>query len=437
MMNFSHALKTYLFSLIDEMDLHHQQYTKNPKTDFSRSKKWSFKNTLLFILSMEGNSLKNELLKFFDFDSNLPSASSFVQRRAQILPSAFETLFHSFTAYDKRSATTYGYQLIAVDGSSIAIPRNPFDKATLRKTGKDNEYNAIHLNCLYNLNKRLYIDAITQTAHERDENSAVQHMVDRYAGSENTIFIMDRGYECYNSIAHIEQMGMYYIIRGKDITSNGIAASLKDQLPGDDTFDFTTSFFLSKKNTMNVKKHPEIYKRIRKEQTFDFFTDGSVYYPMNIRIVRFPISDTTYEVILTNLPAQVTPELLKELYHKRWGIETSFRELKYSIGLNAFHSKNYQFIQQEIWARLLLYNFCEMITTRIVIVQKPKNKYNYQINYTNAIFICRKLLTIKKQKFSYDIEKLIQRELLPIRAERSFTRKIKGHSAISFIYKIY
>ena len=140
-MNFSNTLKSHLLSLIDEMASHPQDFTKNPKTDFSRTKKWSFKKTILFMLSMEGNSLKNELLKFFDFNSNLPSASSFIQRRAQILPSTFETLFKSFTSFDKRFQATYGYQLIAVDGSAVAIPRNAADKATLRKVGKDNEYN--------------------------------------------------------------------------------------------------------------------------------------------------------------------------------------------------------------------------------------------------------------------------------------------------------
>ena len=50
-------------------------------------------------------------------------------------------------------------------------------------------------------------------------------------------------------------------------------------------------------------------------------------------------------------------EEIKELYHKRWGIETSFRELKYAIGLSALHSKKRESIKQEIYARLLLYNF--------------------------------------------------------------------------------
>lgn len=43
---------------------------------------------------------------------------------------------------------------------------------------------------------------------------------------------------------------------------------------------------------------------------------------------------------MTNLDRTEFPlEEIKELYNKRWGIETSFRELKYAIGLNALHSK--------------------------------------------------------------------------------------------------
>lgn len=70
-------------------------------------------------------------------------------------------------------------------------------------------------------------------------------------------------------------MGMYYIIRSKDISSNGIVASLKEQLPDNDTFNAMTSFFLSQKNTTNVKKYPKLYKIIRSDQSFDFFNEDS------------------------------------------------------------------------------------------------------------------------------------------------------------------
>lgn len=34
----------------------------------------------------------------------------------------------------------------------------------------------------------------------------------------------------------------------------------------------------------------------------------------------------------------------------RWGIETAFRELKYTIGITAFHAKKRELIKQEIYA---------------------------------------------------------------------------------------
>ena len=79
----------------------------------------------------------------------------------------------------------------------------------------------------------------------------------------------------------------------------------------------------------------------------------------------------------------------------RWGIETSFRELKYAIGLNSFHSRKRDFIKQEIYARLTLYNFCERIIKKVTL-PKRKRKYDYQINFTRAFHILREYLRIKK-----------------------------------------
>lgn len=46
---------------------------------------------------------------------------------------------------------------------------------------------------------------------------------------------------------------------------------------------------------------------------------------MSFRIVRFPISKTAYECIVTNLPAdEFQAERIKALYFARWGIEHHF-----------------------------------------------------------------------------------------------------------------
>ena len=127
---------------------------------------------------------------------------------------------------------------------------------------------------------------------------------------------------------------------------------------------------------------------------------------------------------------------IKALYHMRWGIETPFRELKYSIGLTHFHSKKPDYIRQEIWARLILYNFCEAITTKTVMRQSNRiRKHCYQLNFTRAIHICRFFLSIRKGA-PPDVESLISRELLPVRPGRTDPRKVKPQAAVSFLYRV-
>ena len=78
-------------------------------------------------------------------------------------------------------------------------------------------YNQIHLNALYDLQARTYADAIIQPARLENENKAVCEMIDRYQGEVKTVFIADRGYESYNIFAHVQEKGMFFLVRVKDI----------------------------------------------------------------------------------------------------------------------------------------------------------------------------------------------------------------------------
>lgn len=433
-MNFSTKVKKKLFELIDEMDSCHWLFTKNPEKDFSREKKWSFGNTLKFMVSMEGKSLKDELLEYFDFSNTTPTNSSFNQRRAQILPEAFEFLFHEFTnQFQQRDAQYKGLRLIACDGSSLDIAHNPRDETTYFQSSPSMKgFNQLHLNVLYDLCQRIYVEAEIQPGRLANEDSAMCHMIDRYEG-EKALFIADRNYESYNIFAHVEQKGMYYLIRVKDINSSGMLRSMN--LPDTDSFDTDKTFLLTRKQTKAIKADKEKYRFISTSSPFDYLDlHKNKFYEMNMRIVRFPISKDSFECIITNLPRnEFSSEEVKWLYQKRWGIETSFRELKYAIGLTRFHAKKVEYIEQEIWVRMLLYNFCEIITTRVVVTQKEHRKHIYQVNYTRAIRIC--VFFLRTEKSPPDVESLIRRELLPVRPGRSNPRKVRPTSHISFLYR--
>lgn len=436
-MNFSSEVKRKLLSLISEMDNYHWLFTKHPEVDFSRVKKWSFEETVKFILFMEGKSLKDELLEYFEFGTHTPSNSSFNQRRAQILPEAFEFLFKEFSkSFCKYELGYNGYRLLACDGTDLCIAHNPTDKTTYIQTSENAQgYNVLHLSMLYDLHSRTYVDGIIQSKKNENEKIAMCTMVDRYDGPKNTIFIGDRGFENYNAFAHVEKRGMYYLIRVKDINSNGIASTHKFRTYP--VFDEWKNVTLTRKQTKEVKENPEKFRIVMKQTPFDYLDlHENKFYEIKMRIVRFPISSNSYECIITNLPEDIFPsEKIKELYHMRWGIETSFRELKYAIGLTRFHSKKIEYIKQEIWARLLLYNFCEIITAKVIVEKKENRKYDYQLNYTRAIRICCYFVALKKGKSPPDVESLIGRELLPVRPGRKDPRKVKPQATVSFLYR--
>ncbi|WP_040381268.1 transposase [Enterocloster hominis (ex Hitch et al. 2024)] len=117
--------------------------------------------------------------------------------------------------------------------------------------------------------------------------------------------------------------------------------------------------------------HPEsepLYRYICKAVPFDLITDSRPEYRMQLRVVRFQIAEGGYENIITNLPAdEFSLEQIKHIYHLLWGQETSFRDLKHTIGTENFHSGSPKYIEFEILCRMTLYNFCTIITMEVPI----------------------------------------------------------------------
>lgn len=436
MNEYANSIRSKLDTVVDQLNVYSRLFVSNPEKDFIRKRKLDFKEMINILLSMGGNSLKLELMKYFSYDSEAATCSAFVQQREKILPRALEYLFNEFTSLAVNPSYYHGYRMLAVDGSELCFAQNKKDTETYVCTSeKVKGYNLLHLNAIFDLCSRVYVDAIVQPIKKKNESQGLIDMVDRSDIKEPVILVADRGYESYNAFEHIKQKRWNYVIRVKDINSNGIASKLS-QL-NQETFDIEFNTLLTRRQTKEVKEHPEKYTFKASNQKFDYLSDGDKGdYPMNFRVVRFAISENTYEVIITNLPKEDFPvERIKEIYHMRWGIETSFRELKYAIGLTNFHSKKVAHILQEIFARLTMYNFCEIITTHVVIQQKDR-KYSYQVNFTIAISICLHYFKSRNAETPPNVEALIQKNILPLRYGRKDPRKVNSKSSVSFIYRV-
>ncbi|WP_337104444.1 IS4 family transposase [Paenibacillus sp. YIM B09110] len=436
---YAHSLKTKLTSLIREMAAYPAPFVKNPEKDFTRKKKLPFETVMQLLISMGGNSIYKELLESQGYDVNTATTSAFVQQRNKILPSAVEFLFHAFTQSYTDIKDYRGYRLLAIDGSDLHIATDSAATDTYFQSQKNSKgYNLLHLNAAYDLCNRLYVDAIVQPRRLSNEGRALAEMVDRSPIKGKTIAIADRGYESYNNFAHLERKGWNYVIRVKDLNSSGILSGLR--LPSGGEFDRDFHLTLTKKQTKEVKTHPEIYRFVPSHSTFDFLDlRENLFYPISFRVVRFVLPNGTYETVITNLSAaEFPPDELKSIYNMRWGIETSFRALKYTVGLTSFHAKKQESIAQEVFARMILYNFAEMMTSHVVISQMDK-RYAYQVNFTVAVHVCRHFLRSRSDRPPPDVEALIRKNILPIRPIRpgqQNTRKIRWKSVVSFVYRV-
>ena len=360
MKNYPKYIKKTLFSVIHDMAKHPENFCRCPEKDFTRNRKLPFEKLLTLLIKMGGHALRDEMMDCLAFKETPASVSALVQQRSKLLPEALEYLFREFTNRCHNPKRYKGYRLLAVDGSDLQFTANPNDPLSyFPGVNGQKPYSFLHLNALYDLNSNLYLDAVVQKRRAANENAALISMVDRSEIRGPVIITADRGYESYNTLEHISRKGWKYLIRVRE--SRGITSALS--LPEGD-FDVPVQIFLTRKQTNAVKAlmkmYPEKYRILPGHVNFEFLPKGSSdFYPLSFRVVRFRISDDSTETLITNLDKNSFPaDDLKHLYHLRWGIETSFRQLKYTIGLSLFQSKKVENITQEIFARLTMYNFC-------------------------------------------------------------------------------
>lgn len=428
---FHEKIKSFFSSAVANVVLDMSQYTYNPDKEFTRSRKIPPDKLITFLVSKGSSSTKNELLDFFGLDVNAPTNSALNQQRAKLKPKALQAVFQQFTSSIYSCNCNSEYIFMAADGSSFAFFSNSTfanDDYYVGNGHSAKGFYSMHLNAFYDLDKHLYTDALIQPVHHKNEFRAFCTMVDRYEVpyGKKAIFIGDRGYCSYNNMAHVINKGQSFLFRTKDIHSKGLVGNF--DFPEKESFDITVNVTLVRNNSKKLQSQHRYIRFVDKVTAFDFIEYGSMdTFDLSFRVVRFPLSDSSYECIVTNLPAdEFPPQRVKEIYFKRWGIESSFRKLKYTIGLSNFHAYKPEYIKQEIWAKLITYNITETLINHTAI-SKKETKHEYKVNFSVAAHICRVFLRPTTEKDSIDVMTLLHKVLIPIRNERQYPRLQTAH----------
>lgn len=434
----ANAVKAMLLTAINEIAADPKKYAVNPGKDFTRNRKLGFNDTLLLLLTMEADCIQEELYRYFGRTTDAPSKAAFFRRRSRLTRDALANLLFTFNSKLDNKLYNGKYLFISCDGSAVDIFRNPDDPDTFfEPNGKSTRgFNQVHINAFFSILDRRFTNLVIQPGRKRNEYAAFCEMVD-VAGNNGvpTVYFADMGYASYNNFAHVIENGQFFLIRCNDKRLEGILGRPVDNLK---EVDCHVERILTRSQSKRKWTRPELsdrYRHICKAVPMDYIDDRRNEYDISLRVVRFEIAPGCFENIITNLPDfEFDFEDFKDLYHLRWKEENSFRDLKYPLCMKAFHSKKYEYIVQEIWARAILHNFSSAIISDVDI-DNCKTKHEYQANFAEAFKTCRDFLRIRNQAIKMSVEDLIAQNIEPIRPGRTFARQHRFKLPISFCYR--
>jgi len=417
-----------LNNAIDEACRRIDEFKRSPQ-DFTRSRSLTPEKMVRIILGLHGQRLDKEMV----LAGTDVSTSAFVQRRDKIKPALFECVLNEFYKGLPMAGGVNGYRVLAIDGTvvtSVGVEDSPNyvpSGKTTKKGTLQKGTNQRTMTALFDIFAKQYVDVVA----DKSENYAAKDIFKRFSGPM-AIVLADRGYQGYNLMEYVNKNpNLEYLIRVPNV---GYFSEIS-RLPMKN-LDIDLEVRLSTKS----QRYCDIYgwKHIEGPSPFgkpkkDVRWDHEEFCIMRYRAVRFMLKNGKWETIVTSLPrGKFPPSLIKKLYGMRWGIETSFRELKYDIGMVHLHAKKDDSVLQEIYAAFIMYNYCMAITMQVKIQQNPDNKHKYKTDIAMAVFIC---MDYFRGTGKAPPETQIVRYRQPVRPGRSDERKIIPKGAVFFLYR--
>ncbi len=435
--------------VINEICKNRKCFVKNPDTDFIRNRKLTLSDLLMMLIRIEGNCMNAEILKAFPSREQRMCASAVIQQRDKLNPDVFLQILRLFNQYIPVKRRWKGRRVLALDGSKFQTPLNRKGKYFFGPNGRDKktgekakDVSMVMFHGLFDILNRMFLDARLSPVKGKgnDERTAAIDILHNNA-LRDAIITMDRGYDGYNMFEHANRFGGYYVIRCQN-GANAIA-EIRD-LP-----DVEMDKWLHLKVTTSSKsKYKKLgYKHLRvpkkdygkelSEKTRYQRWDFEEVCIIRLRIVKFQLDNGTWEVLATNLRRdEFSIQEMKELYHLRWGIETAYRDLKYTIGAKCCHSRKDHFIEQELLAHVVMYNLVSTLVEQITIESKSGEKHPKKVDFKMAAFSIKEFLFHPDIQTYEDLLLTIKDYIHSVIPGRRDERKIRPPTLIPFTYRI-
>lgn len=371
-------------------------------------------NFLTKSLSIEIENFVNYLKKdcgILSFKSFTKSA--FVKYRKKINPNVFKQLStiiinEFYTDNDDAVKLWSGLRVLAVDSTIITLPNTKELKNKYGESKNQTQTNIVQarVSIIYDVLNHYVLDGILSPINIGENKLALQHL---QFCNHNDLIIYDRGYPSYDLIYEHSNKGIDFLIRSKVSFNN-----------------MTKAFILSGKSSEIVNLYPGINVNISDKQ---YKKDTAI----RVRLVRIELSGGETELLITSLldNNKYDYSIFKELYFKRWQIETFYDELKNKLKIEHFSGYSDQSILQDFNTALFISNVQTLIVSELeedIEQISQTRKYQYKINTNLSYgFLKNKIITLFLSDKSIgdivtELKVLFKQHLVPIRPNRSNKR---------------
>jgi len=385
--------------------------------DFTRKRKLPFVSLVLFMINLIKQTLQKELTNFMELIKNKKeniTKSAFSQSRLKLRPEAFielnNTLVEEFYT-DNIIKKWKGFRLLAIDGSKLILPTH--SKELMEKFGTLSSGMIIpqaQISTCYDVLNEIILDSQLETIQINEMNQAVRHLEKL---SKGDLIIFDRGYSA---------TWFYYMIKLKEL-------DFVNRIPKGFRKD-AENFRLSNKEEDIIEVDIPPQKSRYGLQRYGLTKDKVE--PFKLRLVKVILDTGEVEVLATTLldKEKYSLGIFRELYFKRWGIETNYNRLKSNIHVEEFSGLTEISIRQDFFANVLINNFQSIIALDSKEEMDKENKgkeYEYKINRNLSLGFMKdkivEILASDDPRYYDELKELFKMNPNPIRKGRKNPRK--------------
>lgn len=404
-------LKQYLYSD------HLKQTYRVSSSDFTRERKMPFDRVVLFMMNFVKRSLSFELSTFmglFPFQSgDKITNSAFNQNRMKLKPEVFKDMLEFlngefYADNETRIKRWNGFRLLSNDCSFITLPSTAELRNKYGAFRNQNQTDIVQArgSFLYDVLNRIVITG-KMAVHAQGEITLAIEQTSHI--STGDLVLYDRGYPSFELMYGLTKKGAQFVMRCKHEWSNQTRAFMQDEA-------LSKIISIKPGRTTPIKSKP--YHR---------------HATLQVRLLKVVLSSGEVELLITSLTdeQQYPNELLGQLYHLRWGIETFVDELKNLLQVEKFSGYKEQVIQQDFYCALLVSNLQSLLISEMeqeVSDTYGHRKYQYKVNTNLSYgFLKNKIIGIfldqQPDQILASLRQLLLEHVVPIRPGRKFKRE--------------